>query len=367
MYSAGETDTILDVGGLLVGQAEDSEALTGITVLLAPAGAVAGGDLRGGGSGIRELNLLDPRTTTEQVHAVTLSGGSAFGLDAAGGVMAWLEEQGIGFDVGVTKVPLVPQAVLFDLAVGSSRIRPDAAMAREACRRASARGEDLAQGNFGAGCGATVGKLRGGRGAMKSGIGSASLRLANGFTVGALVAVNALGDIYEDGRIIAGLLEPDSGGFADSVRCLLELAGGGGSVGFSGPADGSGADGGGDGSGADGAGNGSDSNAGAVAGDGAFVGQNTTIGIIACNGKFSKAQCGKIAAMGHNGMARAIRPVHTTADGDMLFALATGAMPASVDAAGEMAAITVERAIIKAIKAAAPAGGLPAWQNLRRG
>jgi L-aminopeptidase/D-esterase-like protein len=334
MYSAGKTDTILDVGGLLVGQAEDSEALTGITVLLAPNGAVAGGDLRGGGSGIRELNLLDPRTATEQVHAVALSGGSAFGLDAAGGVMAWLEERGIGFDVGVTKVPLVPQAILFVLGIGSSRIRPDGAMAREACRRASASGEDLAQGNVGAGCGATVGKLRAGRGAMKSGIGSASLRLANGFTLGALVAVNALGDVYEDGRIIAGLLDSVTGAFADSSRCLLEIAG-------LGDADNSG---GGEGFG--------------------FAGQNTTIGIIACNGKFSKAQCGKIAAMGHNGMARAIRPVHTTADGDMLFALATGAMPASVDAAGEMAAIVVERAIIKAVKAATPAGGLPAWQSL---
>ncbi len=347
------TDTILDVPGLLVGQAQNKTALTGITVLLAPAGAVAGADLRGGGSGTRELNLFDPGTTTDQVHAVVLSGGSAFGLDAAGGVMAWLEEKGIGFDTGVARVPLVPQAILFDLGIGDSRIRPDQAMAREACQQATADGRELAQGNYGAGCGATIGKLRQGRGAMKSGIGSASLRLANGFTVGAIVAVNALGDVYEGGRIIAGMLATDtttatdrataaadgtaplpSDGaaplFADSSRCLLAMGAGIAA--------------------------GQPSNAPAFGG-------NTTIGIIACNGSFTKVQCNKIAAMGHNGMARAIRPIHTTMDGDMLFALATGDMAVPLDVAGEMAAIVVERAIIKAVKAAAPAGGLPSWQS----
>lgn len=328
------TDTILDVPGLLVGQAQNKSALTGITVLLVPQGATAGADLRGGGSGTRELNLFDPGTTTDQVHAVVLSGGSAYGLDAAGGVMAWLEEKGFGFDTGVARVPLVPQAILFDLGIGDSRIRPDQAMAREACEKAVSDGSELAQGNYGAGCGATIGKLRQGRGAMKGGIGSASLRLAGGFTLGAIVAVNALGDVYEEGRIIAGMLEGDGGAplFADSSRCLLEMGAGAAGQGPNAPA----------------------------------FGGNTTIGIIACNGAFTKPQCNKIAAMGHNGMARAIRPIHTTMDGDMLFALATGPMAVPLDVAGEMAALAVERAIIKAVKAAAPAGGLPSWQSFNR-
>ncbi|MEL7624488.1 MAG: P1 family peptidase [Clostridiales bacterium] len=328
------TDTILDVPGLLLGQAQNTAALTGITVLLVPQGAVAGADLRGGGSGTRELNLFDPGTTTDQVHAVVLSGGSAYGLDAAGGVMAWLEEKGFGFDTGVARVPLVPQAILFDLGIGDSSIRPGQVMAREACEKAVSDGSKLAQGNYGAGCGATIGKLRQGRGAMKSGIGSASLRLANGFTLGAIVAVNALGDVYEEGRIIAGMLEGDGAAplFADSSRCLLEMGAGAAGQGPKAPA---------------------------------FSG-NTTIGIIACNGTFTKPQCNKIAAMGHNGMARAIRPIHTTMDGDMLFALATGHMAVPLDVAGEMAALAVERAIIKAVKAAAPAGGLPSWQSFGR-
>jgi L-aminopeptidase/D-esterase-like protein len=341
VYSIGRTDTILDIPGIQVGQAQDAEALTGVTVLLVVGGATAGADLRGGGSGTREMNLLDTNTTTDQVHGVVLSGGSAFGLDAAGGVMAWLEERGIGFDTGVAKVPLVPQAILFDLGLGDSKVRPDQAMARQACENASADGRLLAQGNAGAGCGATIGKLRQGLGAMKGGIGSASLVLENGFAVGAIVAVNALGDVYEDGRIIAGMLEAAAGAggaagsdaamppmFADSSRCLLAM----GTHAF--PAT-----------------------------TAPQAGTNTTIGIIATNGAFSKAQCNKISAMAHNGMARAIRPVHTTMDGDLLFTLSTGDMPGSVDVAGEMAAMAVERAIVKAVKAAAPAGGLPSWQS----
>ena len=399
-YPSGKTDTILDIPGLQVGQAQDLVALTGLTVLLAPDGAVAGADIRGGGSGTREIQLTDPRTATDLVHAIVLSGGSAFGLDAAGGVMAWLEERGIGFDTGVARVPLVPQAILFDLGLGDSKVRPDHAMAQEACDHASADGQALAQGNYGAGCGACIGKLRQGRGAMKSGIGSASVVLEGGFAVGAIVAVNALGDVYEDGRIIAGMLElpeaeasqaagavgaakagavgaAEAGAsqaaagaakagaapapapapapatapapapvfadaatgtnavaaapvFADSSRCLLQM----GALSFA-----------------------------SLSEPAPAPGTNTTIGIIATNGAFTKAQCGKIASMGHNGMARAIRPVHTTMDGDLLFSISAGDMPMSVDIAGEMAAIAVERAIIKAVKAAAPAGGLPSWQS----
>jgi len=331
-FSAGKTDTILDVPGIKVGHAQDMNALTGLTVVLAPDGAAVGADVRGGGSGTREINLTYPGTTTDRVHAVVLSGGSAFGLDAAGGVMAWLEERGIGYDTGVALVPLVPQAILFDLGIGDSKVRPDQAMAREACDNATDDGALLAQGNCGAGCGATIGKLRKGRGAMKSGIGSASVSLENGFCVGAIVAVNALGDIYEDGRIIAGMLDyADASAaepvFADSSRCLLGM--------------------------------------GALSCDASTPapGTNTTIGVVATNGDFTKAQCNKIASMGHNGMARAIRPVHTTMDGDLLYVLATGGMPALVDVAGEMAAIAVERAIIKAVKAALPAGGLSSWHS----
>lgn len=333
MYAPGKTDSILDAGGLLAGHAQDMDALTGVTVVLMPQGAAAGVDIRGGGSGTRETPLLDPLATIEQIHAVVLAGGSAFGLDAAGGVMDYLESQGIGFDAGVTKVPLVTEAILFDLAIGRSDVRPDKAMGYAACL--AAKPDSLEQGCVGAGTGAVIGKMKGAGHAMKSGIGSASCRLANGFTVGALVAVNAIGDVRENGRILAGMLNQDHSGFINSSEYLLTLAAAQSSpetpedelLSFQ-------------------------------------RGRNTTIGVIACNGGFTKAQLTKIASMGHNGMARAIRPVHSTLDGDTLFALSTGNLPASVDAAGEMAAIAVERAIIKAVTSAHSAGGLPAWRDL---
>jgi len=333
MYAPGKTDTILDAGNLQVGHAQDTAALTGVTVVLAPRGAAAGVDIRGGGSGTRETALLDPLATMEQIHAVVLAGGSAYGLDAAGGVMDYLESQGIGFDVGVAKVPLVTEAILFDLAVGRSDIRPDKAMGYAACLGASS--DSLELGCVGAGTGASIGKMLGAGHAMKSGIGSASCMLANGFTVGALVAVNAIGDVLENGRILAGMLNHDHSGFVNSREHLLALA--------------------------------STQNVPGSAEEDILPfqqGRNTTIGVIACNGRFTKAQLTKIASMGHNGMARAIRPVHGTLDGDALFALSTGDLPGSVDAAGEMAAIAVERAIIKAITSAHSAGGLAAWRDL---
>lgn len=329
----GKTDSILDIRGLLVGQAQDMEALTGVSVVIAPKGAAAGASIRGGGSGTRETTLLDPHTTVDAIHAIVLSGGSAFGLDAAGGVMAWLEEQGIGFDVGVTKVPLVPQAILFDLGIGNPKVRPDKAMGYTACQKATS--EYLEQGCVGAGTGATIGKFLGADFAMKSGIGSASCVLSNGFAVAALVAVNAMGDVYENGRIIAGLRDAD-GHFADTCKAMLSQAEDNSQL---------------------------EEDAQALL---SFQkGKNTTIGIIATNGCFTKAQAAKIADMGHQGLVRAIRPAHTTVDGDTLFALATGEMPGSVDAAGEMAAIVVERAIIKAVKSAVSLGNLPAWQDLQ--
>lgn len=329
---SGKTDTILDIEGLLVGQTEDLHALTGVTVVIAPKGAIAGASIRGGGSGTRETTLLDPQTTIDTIHAIVLSGGSAFGLDAAGGVMAYLEEQGIGFDVGVTKVPLVPQAILFDLSIGNSQVRPDKAMGYDACKNASS--DHLNQGCVGAGCGATIGKFMGPDFAMKSGIGSASCVLDNGFAVAALVAVNAMGDVYENGQIIAGLLNQE-GQFANTCHQMLIQAGKKQEK---------------------------QNNQEELL---SFQkGKNTTIGIIATNGSFTKAQATKIADMGHQGLVRAIRPAHTTVDGDTLFALATGQMKGSVDAAGEMAAIVVERAIIKAVKAATSAANLPAWKDL---
>lgn len=302
---------ILDIQGLAVGQCENSEAKTGITVVLAEKGAVCGVDVRGGAPGTRETDLLDPINAMEKVHAIVLSGGSAFGLDGAGGVMRYLEEKGVGFDVGVTKVPIVPQAVLFDLAYGDAFVRPDAAMGYKACTMASS--EFLQEGSVGAGCGATVGKLCGVERLCKSGIGSYSETTANGVLVAAIVAVNAFGDVWENGKIIAGTLTEEGTGFLNTEEAFLKLP--------------------------------------LVP---AFSGQNTTIGIIATNVTLTKAQAKKVAGMGHDGLARCIRPIHTTLDGDTLFCLSTGEMPleAPVDIVGVLGARVLEQAVIRAVKAA---------------
>ncbi|MDO4531551.1 MAG: P1 family peptidase [Bacillota bacterium] len=302
---------ILDIHGLMVGQAENNTAKTGVTVVLAENGAVCGVDVRGAAPGTRETDLLDPVNAMERVNAVVLSGGSAFGLEAASGVMDWLEENGIGFDVGVTKVPIVPSAVLFDLTYGDAFTRPDKAMGRQACENLSA--SVLLEGDHGAGCGATVGKLTDMDHCTNSGIGSWCEVTENGIRVAALIAVNAFGDVYENGKIIAGTKD-DAGNFLSTEEGVIKMASGL-----------------------------------------SFSGKNTTIGIIATNVKLTKAQAKKVAGMAHDGLARCIRPIHTTMDGDTLFCLSTEELDlpvAPVDVVGILAAKATEMAVIRAVKAA---------------
>ncbi|MFO7173481.1 MAG: P1 family peptidase [Bacillota bacterium] len=313
----GGWDAITDVPGILVGHATDPEGLTGCTVILCPEGAVVGVDVRGGAPGTRETDLCRPMHLVERAHGVLLTGGSAFGLDAAAGVMRFLEERGWGFDTGAAVVPIVPAAVIYDLGVGSPRARPDAAMGYRACL-AAATGP-VAQGNVGAGTGASVGKLLGPQYAMKAGVGTASLRLPGGVTVGALVVVNAAGDVRDPdtGQIVAGARAAD-GTFLDCREALLRGA--------------------------------------ASAG---FPGTNTTIGCVATDARLTKEQANKLAQMAHDGLARAIDPVHTPYDGDTLFALATGQKEADLTALGVAAARAVALAVVRAVRSALPAGGLP--------
>ena len=315
-------DTIVDVPGIKVGHAQDKDALTGCTVILCGSGAVAGVDVRGSAPGTRETDLLDPVNLVNQVHAICLSGGSAYGLDAASGVMRYLEEQGSGLFVGVGIVPIVPAAVLFDLAIGSSSIRPDASMGYKAAQNASC--EPVAIGNVGAGCGATVGKLAGFEHAMKSGLGSASVTLQSGVTVGAIVAVNAVGEVRDPktGIVLAGARSED-GTLLDSLLLLQNEQ-----MQFLKP------------------------------------GTNTTIGVIATNAKLTKAEANKVAQMAHDGLARTLFPVHTMHDGDTLFALSTGDINASVTMIGTLAADVLEKAVVRAVKEAAGAGGLLAYQDI---
>ena len=307
------TDSIVDVAGVSVGHFTDTRRPTGCTVVLVPEGAVCGVDVRGAAPGTRETELLSPLNAVEQVHAVLLAGGSAFGLDAAGGVMRWLEERGVGVQVGPARVPIVPAAILFDLWVGDARIRPDAAAGHAACDAASR--DTPAQGNVGAGAGASVGKLFGIERAMKGGIGSASVTVG-GVTVGAIVAVNALGDVIDpaSGQPIAGARTADGRALQGTMASLLrgEL-----------PAP-------------------------------FQPGSATTIGVFATDAALTKAQANKIAQMAHDGLARSINPVHTMGDGDALFALGTGAAgrTASTTLLGALAAEVTARAVVKAVRAA---------------
>lgn len=311
--------SIKDFRNIQIGQAENVQAGTGCTVfLLGREGASVGLDVRGGGPASRESELLKPLATAQVIHAILLAGGSAFGLDAAGGVMRYLEERGIGVDVGVTRVPLVCQSDLFDLTVADAHTRPDAAMAYEAC--VNAETGNYRDGNHGAGTGATVGKLLGMEHCMKSGIGSYAVQVGN-LQVGAVVAVNAVGDVYdyENGRKIAGLLAADGKTFLDSELAALQAI---------------------------------------EAQAEKFVG-NTTLGVILTNAKLDKAHLCKIAGMAHDGYARAIRPVHTSMDGDSIYAVSLGDVPADMDVVGTLAARVMAKAIVRAVQAAEPAYGLP--------
>ena len=316
---------ICEVGGFRIGHAHEEEAATGCTVLLCDGCAPAGVDIRGGGPASRETPLLNPVAMAEGIHAVVLSGGSAFGLDAAGGVMRYLEERGVGFDVGVTHVPLVCQSSVFDLVIGRTDVRPDAAMAYRACENAG-RGP-VEEGCVGAGMGCTVGKYSGREYAMKSGFGTFAVQVG-AVKVGAIVALNAMGDIFDidTGVQIAGLLDEDRRSLRSTEREML--------------AD--------------------------VAGMHNLFTGNTTIGAVVTNGAFSKAQMNKIASMAHNGYARAIRPVHTTADGDSIYALSTGREPADLNVVGTLAAYVMGRAIGRAARAAHGMCGYPAACDLPR-
>ena len=323
------TNAITDVRGIEVGHAQDTEALTGCTVILCRKGAVAGVDVRGGAPGTRETDLLNPVNLVEKVHAVVLSGGSAYGLDAASGVMKYLEEKKIGFNTGAAKVPIVPSAILYDLNIGRADVRPDSAMGYSAASSASS--QTPAEGNVGAGTGASVGKMFGANLATKSGVGTASMKIGGGIVVGALVAVNAWGDVVDPqtNEIIAGLRSGKvgpmrAGGreyFADTLAMMKKPVGRG-LLGFASSA-------------------------------------NTVIGVVATNAKLTKAQATKVAQMAQDGIARTIRPAHTMLDGDVIFTLSTGSRKADTSIIGAFAAETMANAIIRAAKMAKPAGGLP--------
>lgn len=328
---AAGAGAITDVGGLRVGHFTDQRRPTGCTVVLFDRGAVAGVDVRGAAPGTRETDLLQPVNTVERVNAIVLSGGSAFGLDTASGVMRYLEEHGQGFHVGSIVVPIVPAAILFDLQVGDSRIRPDAEAGYAACQAATATG--VQEGNVGAGAGATVGKFLGRRAAMKGGLGTASVAVGNsGLIVGALVAVNAVGDVFDwrSGRILAGALSNDGGEFADTVAQIA---------------------------------------AGALLGPSTSPGRsgaNSTIGIVATNAALTKAQATKVAQMAHDGFARSINPVHTAADGDTIFAAGTGSLRAPVDVTtiGVVAAEAMSEAVRRGVLNATSIPGYPAHRDL---
>ncbi|MEN6327995.1 MAG: P1 family peptidase [Syntrophomonas sp.] len=319
-------NSITDVKGIRVGSVQDMNALTGCTVVLTGReGAVCGVDVRGSAPGTRETDLLSPLNMVEKVHAVVLSGGSAFGLDAACGVMEYLEAQKIGHPVGPTVVPIVPAAVLFDLGVGDFRVRPDRQMGLEACQQA---GLEVQEGNIGAGTGATVGKLRGYEFCTKSGLGSWSVSLENGLTVGAIVAVNAFGDVIDpkNRQIIAGVRN-DDGSMLGTAQAWKNLKG---IIHFQ-------------------------------------RATNTTIAVVACNAELDKSRATKLAQMAHNGLARSINPIHTMCDGDTVFALATGEMAGDVNVIGYLAQEVLAHAVLRAVFAAQSIQGIRACSDLGEG
>lgn len=321
-----EIKKFTDIPGIKVGHEQDLEAATGCTVIICEEGACAGVDVRGGAPGTRETDLLNPVNLVEKVHAVMLAGGSAFGLDAASGVMQYLEEKGAGFDVGVTIVPIVAGAVLFDLTCGDYKVRPDKEMGYRACLNAG--NQECPEGTIGAGTGATVGKILGMEYAMKGGLGSYCLK-AGDLMVGAIVAVNCLGDVVDPatGRILAGTLTEDKMSFAGTEEVMIKQQ---------------------------------DSKKNLFSG-------NTTIGVVATNAVLNKSQANKVASMAHNGYGRAIRPAHSMFDGDSIFALATGKVEADVNVVGVMAARAMEQAVIRAVKTASPLHGFKTYADLNHG
>jgi L-aminopeptidase/D-esterase-like protein len=331
--SAGERGGLTAVDGIRVGSHTLQARPTGCTVVLVEAGAVASVDVRGAAPATRETDLLDPVNTVQKVHAVVLSGGSAFGLDTASGVMRYLEERGVGYAVGTARVPIVPGAALFDLLVGDGTIRPDAACGYQAARSASTARP--AEGSVGAGAGATVGKLLGPGRAMKGGLGTAEIRVGD-LVVAALVAVNAVGDVVDPatGRVIAGARAEDGKTLIDARRLLR-------------------------------AGGFSEARSGAAQVPDAEGRANTTIGVIATNASLTKAEAKRVAQVAHDGLARSIAPAHTPGDGDTLFVLATGAVTGqSLLVVGELATQAVADAVVRAVREATGIEGYPAVRDL---
>lgn len=316
---------INEIEGFRIGSARDEAGGTGCTVIICEEGASAGVSVQGGGPATRETDLLNPEKMCRQIHAVTLSGGSAFGLDACGGVMRYLEERDIGFDVGIGRVPIVPGACLFDLIAGDPKCRPDAAMGFAACLDAEKNRPRA--GNHGAGTGATIGKYLGPERLMKGGLGLYAVQIGD-LKVGAVVAVNCLGDVYDadTGLQMAGILTEDKQSLDNTRRILWE----------------------------------------SVQQDRNVFNGNTTIGCIITNAALTKDQCCKLAQMSHDGYALAIRPVHTSADGDTIFYLAKGSVDVNQDAMGDLSAYVMAKAINEGIRHAESAYGFTAWKDLNK-
>ncbi len=319
-YMQSKEGRITDIDGIKVGHFTDSRRPTGCTVILYERGAVAGVDVRGSAPGTRETDLLKPINTVDKINAVVLSGGSAFGLDTASGVMRYLEEHNFGFQTAAGKVPIVPAAILYDLGAGDAKIRPNADAGYKACTAAKSGPVD--EGSVGAGAGATIGKLGGGK-PMKGGIGTSSIRLPNGLIVGAIVAVNCAGNVIDSktGKIIAGARATDGKSFLNIIDAYRA----------------------------------------------GRSGENTTIGAVATNARFDKTQMTKIAEMAHDGLARAINPAHTPSDGDTIFALSTGSFTAASNhgVVGALAAEAVSEAIVRAVMKAKSIPGFPSYSDIQ--
>ncbi len=313
---------ITDVEGLKVGHSQSQEGVTGCTAILCTQGATGGVDVRGGAPGTRETDLFRAENMIDKVHAIVLSGGSAFGLEASTGVMKYLEEEGIGFNVGVARVPIVASAVIFDLAIGDSKIRPDSQMGYDAAKTASIT--ENRQGNIGCGMGATVGKIMGPGNSMKSGLGSASIKLGE-LVVSAIVSVNSFGDIYnyKTGEQIAGVYDYDNKRLLNTIDIMTNY----------------------------------NANLG-------FSMENTTIGVIGTNAILTKAEANKVSQMAHNGFARSINPVHSMMDGDTIFTMATNMIKSDVNIIGTLAAEVMSQAITNAIIYAKSISGLNSYSDM---
>ena len=321
-------NALTDVDGFLVGHAQDLKAATGCTVILCPPGTVGGMDIRGSAAGTRQTDSLHSFHWVDEVHAVLLSGGSAFGLDASGGVMKFLEEKSIGYQTSAAKIPIVPAAIIYDLSLGDGRVRPDKEMGYQACLNSHAG--EIAEGSVGVGAGASVGKLLGINWATKGGVGTASRATTGGVIVAALVAVNAFGDVIEpeSRKILAGARDPaHPGRFINSAAMIKE--------GVSPPRRESDI-------------------------------QNTTLGVVATNAKLTKRQAIKVAQMAQSGLARTIAPIHSTVDGDLIFALSAGDLSADVNTIGLIAEEVVETAVLRAVQTADGLGLLPAYRDLHK-